>query len=59
MDRLSAFAVDPVSTQLMLLNLLLFVHLVCKGVEYVTRVVSRRDPPKKSVRSSAVRSDES
>lgn len=50
MGQLSSFAVDPVSTQLMLLNLLLFVHLVCKGVEYVTRVVSRRDPPKRSAR---------
>ncbi|MDN7680964.1 hypothetical protein [Burkholderia cenocepacia] len=59
MDRLSAFAVDPVATQLMLLNLLLFVYLVCKGAEFVTRVVSRRDPPKKSIRSDVARSDES
>lgn len=31
MERLSSYAVDPVSAQLALLNLLLFVHLVCKG----------------------------
>ncbi|MDI3304199.1 hypothetical protein [Burkholderia sp. IMCC1007] len=59
MDRLSSYAVDPVSAQLALLNVLLFVHLVCKAVDYVTRVVSRRDPPKKSIRSKVARSDES
>ncbi|MBU9542951.1 hypothetical protein ACEPUD_22030 [Burkholderia ubonensis] len=59
MDRLSAFAVDPVSTQLMVLNLLLFVYLVCKGVDYATRVFMRRDPPKKSIRSKSARSNES
>ncbi|AOI69775.1 MULTISPECIES: hypothetical protein [Burkholderia cepacia complex] len=59
MERLSSYAVDPVSAQLALLNLLLFVHLVCKGVEYATRVFMRRDPPKKSIRSKLARSDES
>ncbi|KVR16160.1 hypothetical protein WK11_25685 [Burkholderia ubonensis] len=59
MERLSSYAVDPVSAQLALLNLLLFVHLVCKGVEYATRVFMRRDPPKKSIRSNLARSDES
>lgn len=59
MERLSSYAVDPVSAQLALLNLLLFVHLVCKGVEYATRVFMRRDPPKKSIRSRLARSDES
>ncbi|HDR9873027.1 hypothetical protein WM08_30040 [Burkholderia ubonensis] len=59
MERLSSYAVDPVSTQLALLNLLLFVHLVCKGVEYATRAFMRRDPPKKSIRTGLARSDES
>ncbi|RQU95112.1 hypothetical protein [Burkholderia sp. LMG 13014] len=59
MDRLSSYAVDPVAAQLMLLNVLLFVHLVCKGVGYVTRVVSRRDPPKKSIRSKLAQANES
>ncbi|AJY29994.1 hypothetical protein BTM_1133 [Burkholderia thailandensis 34] len=59
MERLSSYAVDPVAAQLALLNLLLFVHLVCKGVEYATRVFVRRDPPKKSIRSKLARSDES
>ena len=59
MERLSSYAVDPVSAQLALLNLLLFVHLVCKGVEYATRVFMRRDPPKKSIRSKLARSDDS
>ncbi|AIS96294.1 hypothetical protein [Burkholderia thailandensis] len=59
MERLSSYAVDPVSAQLALLNLLLFVHLVCKGVEYATRVFTRRDPPRKSIRSKLARSDES
>lgn len=59
MDRLSSYAVDPVSAQLMLLNVLLAVYLICKGVAYVTHVVSRRDPPKKSIRSKVAHSNES
>lgn len=59
MDRLSSYAVDPVSAQLMLLNVLLAVYLMCKGVAYVTAVFARRDPPKKSIRSKLARSDES
>ena len=47
MARLSSFAVDPVAAQLALLNLLLAVDLCCKGVGYVTRVLLRRDPPRK------------
>jgi hypothetical protein len=59
MERLSSYAVDPVSAQLMLLNLLLSVNLICKGVAYVTRTVFRRDPPSKSIRSKVARSGES
>lgn len=59
MDRLSSYAVDPVSAQLMLLNVLLAVFLICKGVDYVTRVVLRRDPPTKSIRSKVAHSGES
>lgn len=57
MDRLSSYAVDPVSAQLMLLNVLLAVYLMCKGVSYVSSVFFRRDPPKKSIRSKVARSD--
>lgn len=59
MDRLSSYAVDPVASQLMLLNVLLAVNLICKGVAYVTRAVFRRDPPTKSIRSKVAHSDES
>lgn len=47
MDRLSSYAVDPVSAQLALLNVLLAVNLCCKGVSYVTRVLMHRDPPRR------------
>jgi hypothetical protein len=59
MDRLSSYAVDPVSAQLMLLNVLLAVYLMCKGVAFVTSVLMRRDPPKKSIRSKLAQSNES
>lgn len=60
MGRLSSYAVDPVAGQLALLNLLLAVYLVAKGVDYVSRVFARRDPPvKKSIRPGLARSDES
>ncbi|GAU00585.1 hypothetical protein [Burkholderia stabilis] len=59
MDRLSSYAVDPVSAQLMLLNVLLAVYLICKAVDYVTRIVLRRDPPKKLIRSKVAHSEES
>ncbi|WP_175784081.1 hypothetical protein [Burkholderia ambifaria] len=59
MDRLSSYAVDPVSAQLMLLNVLLTVNLICKAVAYVMRSVSRRDPLTKSIRSKVAHSDES
>jgi hypothetical protein len=59
MDRLSSYAVDPVSAQLALLNVLLAVNLVCKGLAFATAVFMRRDPPKKSIRSKLARSDES
>ncbi|MGF6648620.1 hypothetical protein P3T17_006783 [Paraburkholderia sp. GAS82] len=59
MDRLSSYAVDPVSSQLALLNVLLAIYLICKGMNYVARTLMRRDPPKKSIRSKLARSDES
>ena len=59
MDRLSSYAVDPVSAQLMLLNVLLAVYLMCKGVAFATSVLIRRDPPKKSIRSKLAQSNES
>ncbi|PRF39939.1 hypothetical protein C6Q11_24275 [Burkholderia multivorans] len=59
MDRLSSFAVDPVASQLCLLNVMLCIYLCCKGAAYVSRVLLRRDPPKKSMRSKVAHSDES
>jgi len=50
MDRLSSYAVDPVASQLALLNLLISIYLVCKGLDYVARNLMRRDPPKKLTR---------
>jgi hypothetical protein len=57
MDRLSSYAVDPVASQLALLNLLLAVHLIAKGLDYVGRVFGRRDPPKKSNRRDVAQPD--
>jgi hypothetical protein len=62
-DRLSSFAVDPVAWQLACLNFMLFVYLVCKGVNYVSSVFLRRDPPRRGkrelIRSELARPDES
>lgn len=58
-ERLSSFAVDPVGAQLSLLNVQVCVYLCCKGANYVARVLFRRDPPKKSIRSKLARSNES
>ncbi|MFC0398599.1 hypothetical protein [Paraburkholderia rhizosphaerae] len=52
-------ALDRIGVQLMFLNAMLFVYLVCKGVAFVTQVVMRRDPPRKSIRSKLAQSDES
>lgn len=60
MESIPIDALDRIVEQLMLLNMLLSTYLVCKGVGYATRVVMRRDPPKReSIRSRAARSDES
>jgi hypothetical protein len=50
---------DRIATQLTLTNVMLAVYLVCKGVGYTSRVVLRRDPPKKSIRSKLAQSNES
>ena len=58
MDRLSSFAVDPVASQLCLLNMLLCIYLCCKGAAYVSRALLRRDQSKKkSMRSELARPD--
>lgn len=57
--RLSSFAVDPVASQLMFLNVLLAVHLMCKGVAFASSIFFRRDPPKKSIRSKLAQANES
>lgn len=59
MSRLSSFVVDPVASQLALLNTLLAIYLICKGLDYVARTLLRRDPPKKSIRSKLAQADES
>lgn len=59
MDRLSSYAVDLVSMQLALLNCMLFVYLICRGAAFVSSVVLRRDPPKKSNRQQLARADDS
>jgi hypothetical protein len=60
MDRLSSYAVDPVSAQLALLNVLLAVYLCCKGIGWATSVFLRRDPPvKKLNRREVARRDDS
>lgn len=48
-----------VAQQFGLFNLMLFAYLVCKGVAFVTTVIARRDPPKKSIRSNLAQSSES
>ena len=50
-------ALDHIATQLVLLNALIAVYLICKGVAFVSAVVARRDPPRKSNRSKLARSD--
>ncbi len=48
-----------ISQQLALLNLLLFVLLVCKAGAFVSSVIARRDPPRKLIRPKLAQSDES
>jgi hypothetical protein len=51
-------ALDRIAEQLLVLNMLFSAYLVCKGVGYATRIVMRRDPPKReSIRPRAARSD--
>ena len=59
MESLPIDALERIALQLTLLNGLLAVYLSCKGVEYVSRVLLRRDPPTKSIRSKLARSNES
>lgn len=57
MESLPVNALDRVALQLALLNVLLCVYLVCKGVGYVSAVLGRRDPPKKLNRSNLAQLD--
>lgn len=57
MESLPIDALDRIALQLALLNVLLCVYLVCKGVGYVSAVIGRRDPPKKLNRSKLAQSD--
>jgi hypothetical protein len=59
MDHLSSYAVDPVSSQLALLNVLLVIYITCKGVAHVMNMVFRRDSPKKPIRPKVAQLDES
>lgn len=42
MDGLSSYAVDPVSAQLVVLDLMLGIYIAAKGVAYTIRIVFRR-----------------
>ena len=57
MESVPFDALDHIATQLALLNALIAVYLICKGVAFVSSVVARRDPPKKSNRPNLARSD--
>ncbi|CAG2273044.1 hypothetical protein BCCR75502_01729 [Burkholderia sola] len=57
MESLPIDALDRIALQLALLNVLLCVYLVCKGVGYASAVIGRRDPPKKLNRSKLAQSD--
>ncbi|OXI45181.1 hypothetical protein CFB49_09105 [Burkholderia sp. AU17457] len=57
MESLPIDALDRIALQLTLLNVMLGTYLCCKGVGYVSRVLLRRDPPKKSIRSRLAQSD--
>ncbi|TKC83785.1 hypothetical protein FAZ69_22370 [Trinickia terrae] len=59
MESIPLDALDRIAVQLMLLNAMLFVFLVCKGVDYASRAFFRRDPPKRLIRSKLAQSDES
>ena len=57
MQSIPIDALDRITAQLVLLNVMLAVYLICKGVAFVGTVVGRRDPPRKSNRSNLARSD--
>jgi uncharacterized membrane protein HdeD (DUF308 family) len=57
MQSIPMDALEHVATQLALLNLLLGAYLICKGVAFVSAVIARRDPPKKSNRPKLAQSD--
>jgi hypothetical protein len=57
MQSLPFDALDRVALQLAVLNLLLATYLICKGVAFVSAVIARRDPPKKSNRPKLAQSD--
>lgn len=59
MDHLSSYAVDPVSSQLALLNVMVVIYMTCKGVAYVMNMVFRRDSPEKPIRPKVAQLDES
>lgn len=50
-------ALDRITAELMLLNVMLATYLICKGVAFVGTVLGRRDPPKKSNRPDLARPD--
>jgi hypothetical protein len=52
-------ALDRIGLELALLNVQLCVYLSCKGLSYAARVMFRRDPPTKVIRSKVARSGES
>jgi hypothetical protein len=57
MQSLPFDALDRITVQLMVLNVMLAAYLICKGVAFVGSVMGRRDPPKKLNRSKLAQSD--
>ncbi|WP_133645473.1 hypothetical protein [Paraburkholderia flava] len=57
MESIPFDALDRITVQLMVLNVMLGVYLICKGVAFVGSVIGRRDPPRKSNRSKLAHSD--
>jgi hypothetical protein len=57
MVSLPSDGMQQIAEQLGTLNVFIGVYLICKGVGFVTAVVMRRDPPRKSIRPEVARSD--
>lgn len=57
MESLPFDALGGIAVQLAVLNVMVCTYLCCKGVAFVSAVLWRRDPPKKSNRSKLAQSN--